>query len=961
MKTKNQIILLLHLVLFISAAAVFGQTRIEEMKRKGLIYLQTDKIPEAIAQFNLYISARPESGEGYYLRGLCFEKQNKTKEAVMDFKNAVYLNPSDEEYSRKLDRTVLQLNRELVNQIDENRLVIKNNPEAAIAYLKIADAYRNLGLNDAAEKWYDEFFARESNPAAEDYQAYSEVLAKTGSLIKGEKYLKASLEKFPEDYKLWTRFGYFSLWLGKFVPSESAFLKALSIKADFTEAVTGLEEARKHEFKPNFQLRSFEKNESIDKYFRILKEYPNDDGTRFLLVDELLKNDRFDEAKQQLLYLQPNYSEDQKYITLLGKANDSTRTYIALPEEELKAIIAGNPIDREAVRKLSDLYIRNNRYSDAGNLLNEYLKNVTDDGDMRYLYAQTLISERKLEEAFDEIKRVLELNDKNNEYKLTAGQLGVWLDRDSVNTKEYLEEVIEAEPENVTALVTLGNYYYRRLNLEEAQKLVDRAQIISPENFELVRLASAIETQRIQNEKTLIWEKFEEGQKYFKEGKYEEAKPFYEEVIAFDSTPADIASEYAFINLKLGNYPRAIAIYDSLIQRSPSFELEKQRGMAYLYSEDYNKSAVEFEKLAGEKPNDKEVQLYLGDSYANLKRYQEARKIYKKLVPTAPEEFEIEDRLGNLPPESGTFRYFMNSFTSDIFSYLKINPLGYFYTDNLDFNYMNGGVSAETNLNFAIAIGGEYNRGILSNGDRSLGVINAKGYISVKAGDRTSFGFGYGKLNIKDWGEQPVIDAFIKYDNNEFLAAKINYSMTDGVFVLLSKDLIDNRIKTHSIDFESNIRYEDKLKLSLSYHLILTESSVVFYDGQFQYLKSNVGNYFSGRLGKSFNQGLWLGYEYSYADFKHILPIYYTPNEYSSHSIWAEWEMPKDLEWEITIGGRVGYVPLYDYILREGEIKILYKMTSNFRLGITGKIGDNVRYNSTYKSGSINLNADWRL
>lgn len=961
MNTCKKIILLLQIILLLSASSFFAQVRVEEMKRKGVIYLQTDRIPEAISQFNSFIQARPESGEGYYLRGLCFEKQNKTREAVADFRNAVLLNPSDTEYSRKLERVLKQWNVELVNQIDENRALIKSNPDASNAYLKIADGYKNLGLNDSAEKWYDEFFARESNPAAEDYLSYSEVLAKTGSLIKGERALKNGVEKFPDDYRLWSKYGFFGYWLGKFTLAENAFTAALKLKPDFTEALNGIEEARKHEFKPNFQLRSFEKNESIDKFFRILKDYPNDDATRFLLVDELIKNDRIEEARQQLLYLQPNFGDDEKYIALSQRANDSTKAYVAYSEEELKQIISGNPIDREAVRRLSDYYIRNNRFSDARTLLNDYLNRVPDDTDLRYLYAQTLISERKLDEALDEMNKVLETHSDNNEYKLAAGQLGVWLDRDSVNTQRYLEEVIAAEPENATALVTLGNFFYRRLNLDEAQRLAERAQVIAPDNFELVRLSSAIETQRIQNEKSLLWKKFEEGQRLFKEGEYEKAKPYYEEIMAFDTTPADISADYAFISMKTGDYKRSISLYDSLISRSPSFELEKQRGMAYLYSGDPEKSKQVFERLTNEKPSDTESQLYLGDSYANLKKYEDARRIYKRLLPSAPEEYQIEDRIGELPPEPGTFGYFMNSFTSDIFSYMKITPKGFYYTDNNDFNYLTGGISAETNLNFAISVQGSYERGLIGNADRNLWIIKGAGGVNIKAGDKTSFGFSYGRLDIKNYGEQPVIDAYFKYDNREYFTAKITYEMNDASLLLYSPYLVDNRIKAHSVHFDGRFNYEEKLKLLLSYRLFITESSVSFFDDQFQYLKSNLGNYFSGKLGKSFQQGLWIGYEYSYADFKYILPIYYTPNEYSSHSIWAEWEMPKDPEWEITIGGKVGYVPLYDYILREGELSLKYKMTSNFRVGITGKIGDNVRYNSTYKSGYLNLIAEWHF
>ncbi|MDZ7763103.1 MAG: hypothetical protein U5K00_01565 [Melioribacteraceae bacterium] len=105
-------------------------------------------------------------------------------------------------------------------------------------------------------------------------------------------------------------------------------------------------------------------------------------------------------------------------------------------------------------------------------------------------------------------------------------------------------------------------------------------------------------------------------------------------------------------------------------------------------------------------------------------------------------------------------------------------------------------------------------------------------------------------------------------------------------------------------------------------------------------LPSNLGNSFTGRVGRWFYPNLIAGYEYYFTDFQHTLPVYYSPQDFHQHSIYLEWYPLKDERWDIMIGGKLGYIPQYDYILRELKTRIIYSVTNNLRFLLTGYLSN---------------------
>jgi hypothetical protein len=155
--------------------------------------------------------------------------------------------------------------------------------------------------------------------------------------------------------------------------------------------------------------------------------------------------------------------------------------------------------------------------------------------------------------------------------------------------------------------------------------------------------------------------------------------------------------------------------------------------------------------------------------------------------------------------------------------------------------------------------------------------------------------------------------------------------------------------------------FETNVQLDLRYQFIKTKSGTTILDAGLTNLPQNLGNNFIARIGRHFYPELLVGYEYYFSDFKYTLPLYYSPQDFNQHSLYAEWKVFKDIKWDILLAGKLGYIPQNDYIVRELSGHIYYNFTETFRVLLTGFISSSYRDETGYTSGSISLSALWSI
>lgn len=1063
------------LLLFVSAYQ--AQNKSDYLKQQAQLLMQGGRFGEAIDELNKFISANPREPSGYYLRALCYEKRIDYQYAVLDLRRAIRLDPNDEKIRNELDRVIAIWHRQLYAKIDGHKRDIAIDPKKANSYLEIGKSYRWLEEWKNAEIWYDEYLKRDDNASPDEIIRYTEILAKTGSILKGEKILKKFTSRYPTDWRLWSRYGYFTLWLGKNKIAENAFKTSLGFKPYFKEAEDGLDLAKHQGYLTQYQGRAYENTEyPIDKYYRILESAPDKDQIRQDLVGELINAKRFEEAFQQLQFLTSKHAEEEKYKTyskLISSFRDST---LNEKVEHYTDLLKSNPADKDAVINLSMAYANLYYYDSAIEILNEYLTNIPQDQalDARFLYSKYTAYNYEWDKSITQLNKLLEYDPENLDYQLLRGQISAWTLKDIDLGEKCLLNVYQKRPKDVNALIALSSLYLWKNDFSESKKYLDIAKSISSANpdFETAESNYALHLSAFEEEK--VFKLRTEAGELSLNGKCEEALSKYDDFKSKRSALSrEETMEYAAIISCTKDYKRAIGIYDNLLTTQYDFNIALERAKNYIYDRDSLKAIDELESLNKSNPDDQEVRallgdaylmngklynsesiyrellskssdekskndilqrmtnlgegyannknynkadsiynevltltndeklknnvyqkqlwlgdaliqdnkldeaeslfndlnavvrdstikndlntrrLYLGDAYSKNERFGYAKDIYSDLLSAAKDTSEIrtiQQRIAWLPP-SGFSRgfYSIGNFLSYLLpTNMGLAPFSSYYKDNEKFQFWNYGLRYDAGFIGFLSLGAFWSKTFLYNTFDRREFTQYKGLASIFFSKYFSLSGSYGVLNYTGELNRRIGDLTLQYQKPDEALVSFSYENNDARMVLYSPNILYTRFNINIYRANLYYNYKTEVKLLLKYN---------FYDiGD-----GNLGNDIQIRLGKKFLEYGMFGYEYYFSDFKFISPYYYSPQNFDSHSLWAEgnWFFKNNLK--ITVGGKIGYVPMLDFIIGEVFSEIKYNPFLN--LIISGRLGysNSYRYDYSYKSFSAMVTVFWGI
>jgi tetratricopeptide (TPR) repeat protein len=936
-------------------------------KRVALTLIKDGKYGEAISQLNKYITANPRLSDGYHLRAQCFEKRGEYQYAILDYRRALKLEPNNSKISADLNRAWDDYKKILYKKIEGHKREIAINPNNPVNYLEIGKSFRNLEEWLTAENWYDEYLKRDNNASADEIIRYTEINSKTKNIIKGERILKIYVERYPTDWRLWSRYGYFTLWLGKYKIAKNAFETALSFKPYFKEAEDGLDLVNNEAYLTQYRPRSFEKEYPIDKYYRLVKKNPNDKENRYNLIEELIKENRFEEASQQLAILEETDKENTKFIELKKQVDDLRTNFFANEIEKNLNIIKENPENREAVLILAKNYASTENYSEAIEILNEYLELKPNDYELRFYLAKYYSYDRNFEEAISQINQVLQDNSDSTKYHLLAGQLLTWSDVGLDEAKEHLNYVLSKEPNNLIAIITMGTLSFQNEDYENAKLYSEKALQLQPDNLEAQDLNNMIELHelRVQEEKDL--ELLKQADKFAINKECDKAIEYYLQYKAKRKPDLITKLNMADTYVCLEKYEDAIALYDEILEENYDPDIDITRAKVIFWAKDSVRALEEFTRLTSQYPDNLELKLYLGDSYFNNRMYDSARVVFESMLDKAPEGYYIEKRLSWLPeePEKPGLWSNLRTISYYTFSYLLISPTGYYFSDNLNFDYYYGGFTFETSFTKFLFGGLTWTRGSAGSEYSRINFTTLKGNIYVKPFENTLIGLSIGKLQSTYYFNSPTLDALIKYENKKKkLNLSLNYNKSDGVTILYSPYLVGTRLTAQSLKFDGSYEFVSGLKLSTYYQILYAGSSYLnLGNNQIEYVGDNLGNNFQFRMGKYFYPDLIIGYEYFFSDFKYVrkYSLFYSPQDIDSHSLWSEWTFYKDMQWNAILGAKIGYVPKSDYILREAFVQASFKVYDKLVINAYAFIGSSIREEDGYNSNAFLISAFWTI
>lgn len=946
----KKLVLILSVIIFAAmATAIKAQVQADDagLKKSAIEHMAAGRYGEAIDLLNKYISAHPREAEGYYLRAQSFEKRSQYQEAVLDFRRAVRLTTDNAKIFADLNRTLEVWHALLYRKIEGHQREIAIDPTNPFNYLEIGKSYRWLEEWDKAEEWYDQYLARDDNASPDEIIRYTEILAKTGSIVKGEKILKIFVERYPNDWRLWSRYGYFTLWLGKYKIAKEAFETALSFKPFFKEAQDGLDLATRQPYLRREEPKSFEKVYPIDRFYRMLRKDPSDVATRYKLVDELIKEKRLEEAYQQMQILGVDLYADEEYNRKwedLSSLRDSTyRDKIS----QYQSSIDRNPNNKDAIRSIVQYYEYLFEYDSAMEILDNYFQNHPNEKDsaLRFQYAKTAAWNRDFDRAMDIMDDLLKDVPNNLDYQLFRAQLAVWNTRDLDLAREYLGNVLAKRPNNLDALISMGSLMLIARNFDEAQIYADRAKVLDPVSEHVIKLQSDIDFQRLRAEEERLYAILEQGRKRVLDDDCEGALKYYEDYLAQAEPNNEILKEYGDIQFCAKHYDKALEIYGQVLSYGYKRDVTAQRAKVYYAMGDSVNAVKEFKALVQEDSSDFQTRLYLGDSYAKMDMNDSARAQYDTLLTwqnlDSTQITMVEQRLKWLPVTG------LEAFFETFPNYIGFGPSAAFYSDNLNLRFRNAGGRLELGVNSWLSVGASFFRTFINADAGYRTFTSLRGNLLFRFSKDFSLGFGFGSLSSQGTAKTKEVEAFFRYEKKDTLAVYGNYNSTDAALILYSPDLLNVRIPASL--FRINGYYVHSSRFSFA--------------GYFQYVKireyseygDNAGNDLQIRIGYLLSHMLSIGYEYFYSNYRYASDYYYSPRDFESHSIWADLYLERTEDLKVFFGGKLGSIPGNPLLIFEAHAEAEVRVYETLSLNTRFAFGSTTRNESSYKffSGQV--------
>ncbi len=932
---------------------ITSQNNTNKLKSEAIHNIEIGLFGEAIELLNNYISANPQDPSGYYLRGGCYEKRSQYELAVYDYRSCIKLAQNNKEYQNDLNRAVNLWYSLLYNKIVGYEREIAINPETPVNYLEIGKCYKNLGEWEKAETWYDEYLKREE-ASSDEVLRYTEILSKTHHLEKGEKILKQYVEKYPDDHRLWSRYGYFTMWLGKKNESIKAFEKALALRPYFKEAMDGydLVRGKGHVYTVNDTTSKYnyglpvKKNYPgylIDNLYYQLKKDPSKNEVRFKLVNELITHNRFEEAKEQINLLEKVFKGKNEFEELKTTFNKKSTQFYSQKISELKLKLEKNPNDSKSILKLSEYLNNLDQSEDAIGLLENYLSNNPNDEKVSFELAKLLAWNGEYKKAKLLLAKLLSSDSKKSDYNLLYGQVCTWSGDYSNEAVNALELVLKNDPNNFQALYTLANLQYQKNNLVDAGSLLNKAEIVNPGNEELIKLHFLISKKREQNILDERYIQLTKARELVTQKKCDDAINIYKNMIS-ESDDIHLQKELAEAYLCKNDYESAIGIYDRLIFNDKNnFEFLKQRAKIYFWSGNYISALNDLNKLNLMDDSDSEIKLMMADSYFYLKDYSKSRKIYNEMLVESPGSYILQKRMSWFGPDSD------NEFSLSGFpAYTMLSPEANYFADNFGFLYSTYGLKFELGVNQFLSLGVGGYGGILANDSVHTNLSIIKGFAIGRLTRNISLTVSGGVTNFPSSVNRFTGEIVFRAVEKKQYSFSAGFYSTDAAQILYSPFLVEQRLISNLADIRGYYFIKNSWK----------------FGGHFSYFlvsDKNRGNRLQLQLGKIIMKNLVVGYEYYLYSFKDKKQIYWSPENFETHSIWAEWKISDTEKLSAGINGKLGYIPSEKFILREFGGNVIYKFNNYFSLQGSAGFSTTIQSGKGYSSTNFSLSAFWNI
>jgi tetratricopeptide (TPR) repeat protein len=385
------------------------------------------------------------SAKLYAALGATYEQRKEYKSAIDAYKHAIQSDRDNLDAIRGLAENLLN-DGQIDAALDQYKVIADANPEDAQTYLHISEIYRRQGKYDEALEGLKKAQVMVPDALEVPYNI-AVVYQAQGRFDEAEKVLQDLLKKTEK--------------------AENSYSQAdRNNRAIFIERL-------------GMVYRDQENYTSAVETFRKMIAL-GDENARTAYQDVI---DTYREAKQwtqataaakEAAQKLPNDREVRMVLdSQLADTGDPEK-----PLADVHSMLKGTPEDREVYLRLSIMYTRLKRWSEAEESLNkteELSLKAEDKENVYFLRGSTYEREKKYDKAEAEFRKILAVNPQNSATLNYLGYMNAERDVRLEESLNYIKQAVSSEPTNGAYLDSLGWAYFKLGKYDLAEENLSKA------------------------------------------------------------------------------------------------------------------------------------------------------------------------------------------------------------------------------------------------------------------------------------------------------------------------------------------------------------------------------------------------------------------------------------------------------------------------------------------------------
>ncbi len=396
------------------------------------------------------LSSVPDKGRSaklYAALGSTYEQRKDFKNAIDAYKHAIQLDRDNLDAIRGLAENLLN-DGQIDAALDQYKVIADANPEDAQTYLRISEIYRRQGKYDEALDSLKKAEAMVPDALEVPYNVavVYEAQARYDEAVKILQDLLKKTEKSDNNYSQADR------------NNRAIFIERLGMVYRDQENYPAAVETFRKMIPLGDENARTGYQDVIDTY-REAKQWPEATATA-------------KEAVQKL--------PDDRELRMVLDAQLADTGDPEKPLADVRSLLKGKPEDREVYLRLSIMYTRLHRWSDAEDCLSKAEQLSTKAEDKEYVYflrGSTYEREKKYDAAEAEFRKVLAANPQSAATLNYLGYMNADRDVRLEESLNYIKTAVSLEPTNGAYLDSLGWAYFKLGKYDLAEENLTKASL----------------------------------------------------------------------------------------------------------------------------------------------------------------------------------------------------------------------------------------------------------------------------------------------------------------------------------------------------------------------------------------------------------------------------------------------------------------------------------------------------